>query len=95
MFKGNIGIIAEGKGDQVVIRNILKSWKVDNSQVRNLLPSNNTDETSKTNAIGTLQGVRNKCLAICKDFFAIEDNNLITDLSQYIFHFFLQLDFCS
>jgi hypothetical protein len=60
------GIIAEGDSDQVVIRNILKSFGIDKSDVLFIKPNNQQDETDLVGlgdqTIGTFQGVKNACL---------------------------------
>ncbi len=78
-----IGIIAEGKDDQMVIRNILRAFGFDgNLEVKNIRPSLATDYTTQATqqqTIGTLQGVKNACI-LREDFdiaFANKDINFM------------------
>jgi len=60
-----IGIIAEGKEDQDVIKNILRAFGFDGkTEVRYIRPSLSYDATALSNqqTIGTLQGVKNSCI---------------------------------
>ncbi len=76
-----IGIIAEGTQDQKVIRNILRACNIDNSDIIDIKPSNQTDETDKNNpTIGTFQGVKNACEGKrpnFKKFFIFEGENFM------------------
>ncbi|TAE05500.1 MAG: hypothetical protein EAZ95_19820 [Bacteroidetes bacterium] len=59
-----IGIIAEGSQDQLVIRNILRAFGIDKSDVLLIKPYLEDDETGFPDdpTIGTFQGVKNACL---------------------------------
>jgi hypothetical protein len=76
-----IGIIAEGREDQLVIRNILKGLGFDNIETLFIRPELATDDTDKaTNnqkTIGTLQGIKNACQANTdlQLFFDLEEDN--------------------
>lgn len=57
-----VGIIAEGKEDQEVIRYILRAYGIDGSDILFLRPSLQNDATDAADStIGTLQGVKNAC----------------------------------
>ncbi len=84
-----VGIIAEGKSDQEVIAGILQACKIDKSDIIQVKPENQTDETDKNNpensnetTIGTLQGVKKACMKnengarpYFDKFFFIDDQN--------------------
>ena len=83
-----IGIIAEGREDQLVIRNILKGLGFANIEIHFIRPELATDETDKaekkakeyvnnTKTIGTLQGVKNACQegTDFQLFFNFDENN--------------------
>lgn len=61
-----IAIIAEGAEDQAVIKNILRAFDVDSSDIINVKPTLQKDENDKNNpdnpTVGTLQGVKNACV---------------------------------
>ncbi len=61
-----IGIIAEGGADQMVLRNIFRSFGIDGSDIIDIKPSLAKDENDENNpnerTIGTLQGVKKACL---------------------------------
>lgn len=78
-----IGIIAEGRTDQAVIKNILRGIGFDSSVVQEIRPSLQKDETDlqakNAQTIGTWQGVKNSCLnrEDFEYFFNITDNKYI------------------
>jgi hypothetical protein len=75
-----IGIIAEGRTDQAVIKNILRGIGFDSSDVQNIRPTLQRDETDKNSpTIGTWQGVKNACVnrEDFERFFYISDNKYI------------------
>ncbi len=61
-----IGIIAEGTEDQSVIKNILRAFKIDRSDIIPLKPTLQKDANDENNpddpTIGTLQGVKKACI---------------------------------
>ncbi len=61
-----IAIIAEGAEDQAVIKNILRAFDVDSSDIINVKPTLQKDENDKNNpdnpTVGTFQGVKNACV---------------------------------
>jgi hypothetical protein len=76
-----IGIIAEGRTDQAVIKNILRGIGFDSSIAFDIRPSLQQDETDLNNnqTIGTWQGVKNTCIQK-DDFervFSIADNKFV------------------
>lgn len=60
-----VGIIAEGAEDQGVLKNILRAFGFDGSEIRFIRPSLGLDATDQHNneqTIGTFQGVKNACV---------------------------------
>ncbi len=66
-----IGIIAEGREDQGVLKNILRAFGFDGSEIKLIRPSLGKDATDRHSdeqekaenlSIGTFQGVKNACL---------------------------------
>lgn len=55
------GIISEGKSEQTVIRNILRSYGFETQDIHDILPRDQVDETDFDATIGTFQGVKNVC----------------------------------
>lgn len=82
-----IGIIAEGSEDQIVIKNILRSFGIDGSDIELIKPALKYDQTDIHNpdnlTVGTLQGVKNACVGYnayrvyFERFFADEDSKFI------------------
>ena len=84
-----IGIIAEGKEDQLIIQNILKGLGILNSDVMFVRPDLSRSKTpitiagitptSPPSSIGTFQGVKNACNSQTDfdSFFAIADQKLM------------------
>lgn len=77
-----IGIIAEGREDQAVLKNIMRAFGLDGSDIRAIIPSSSLDETDKNgqnHSIGTFQGVKNACLSKIdfENFFNVLDNQYI------------------
>lgn len=85
-----IGIIAEGREDQAVIKNILKgvakslNIEIDVRPIRPNLKKDETDLQNNTQTIGTFQGVKNACEGVDGEredfdkFFFFEDSVFMT-----------------
>lgn len=76
-----IGIIAEGREDQAVIKNILRAFGFDSSDIQDIRPKllDETDKNHPNYSIGTFQGVKNACLSKIdvESFFDILDNQYL------------------
>lgn len=78
----NIGIVAEGRSDQNVIENILKSFSIESHNVKKLRPElayDATDIYQKNRTFGGWQNVKNDCIerAIFDKFFYINENKFV------------------
>lgn len=78
----NIGIVAEGRSDQNVIENILKSFSIENHNVKKLRPElayDATDIYQKNRTFGGWQNVKNDCTErdIFDKFFYINENKFV------------------
>jgi len=85
-----IGIIAEGAEDQGVIKNILRAFGFDGSEIKLIRPGLSKDATDRHHdqqSIGTIQGVKNSCIGkngkrpdFDKAFAVLDCNNIVIHL---------------
>ena len=68
-----IGIIAEGRADQFVLRNILYAFGLEKNEIRLLRPELNEDETDKTNSNENKFGSWSNVEKVCKDLTTFND----------------------
>lgn len=82
-----IGIIAEGKEDQEVIRHILRAYGIDGSDILDIRPSLQRDATDAADStIGTLQGVKNACEGIEGKRSLFETAFLFSAIDKMVIH---------
>ncbi len=82
-----IGIISEGVEDQGVIKNILRAFGFDGSEIKLIRPGLSKDATDRHHdqqSIGTIQGVKNSCTGkdgkrpdFDKAFSVLDCNNIV------------------
>ncbi len=85
-----IGIIAEGAEDQAVITNILRAFKVDSSDIIEIKPSLQKDESDENNpdnpTVGTLQGVKRACIGYSGKRFYFEKAFKTAEVDFVVIH---------
>jgi len=82
-----IGVISEGVEDQGVIKNILRAFGFDGSEIKLIRPGLSKDATDRFHdqqSIGTIQGVKNSCTGkdgirpdFDKAFSVLDCNNIV------------------
>ncbi len=90
-----IGIIAEGRADQFVLRNILYAFGLEKNEIRFVRPELNEDETDKTNSNEKEFGSWSNVEKVCKNQISFNDflDSSLADNKLFIIQ--LDSDVCS
>lgn len=84
-----IGIISEGVEDQGVIKNILRVYGFDGSEIKFIRPGLSKDATDRHHdqqSIGTIQGVKNSCVGKDGKRPDFEKALLLLDCNNIVIH---------